>query len=128
MQPGTQPPPRPAKSGTRRRSIFRAVAPSSRRNAMPPITPTSTVDPNVMTNNWSGGLANPVNQQKLVYKYTHPHKLFNADPAGAQTSYQAGVTRAIAAGKYANGMAKADTNKAADNMTKYGAANWGTAG
>ena len=95
---------------------------------MPPITPTLQVDSTVMTNNWSGGLANPTNQQKLVYKYTHPKKLFNADPQGAQTAFQTGVTRAIAANKYANGMAKADTNKAADNMTNYGGANWSTAG
>jgi hypothetical protein len=104
------------------------VANSLEEIAMPPITPTLQVDSTVMTNNWSGGLANPTNQQKLVYKYTHPKKLFNADPQGAQTAFQTGVTRAIAANKYANGMAKADTNKAADNMTNYGGANWSTAG
>jgi hypothetical protein len=93
-----------------------------------PITPTLTVDPTVMTNNWSAGLANPTNQQKLVYKYTHPKKLFNADPAGAQVAYQAGVTRAIAANKYQHGLANADPNVAATNMTNYGAANWGQSG
>lgn len=93
-----------------------------------PITPTLTVDPTVMTNNWSGGLANPTNQQKLVYKYTHPKRLFNADPAGAQASYQTGVTRAIANNKYATGLGNADPNVAATNMTNYGATNWGQAG
>lgn len=93
-----------------------------------PITPTLNVDPTVMTNNWSGGLANPTNQQKLVYKYTHPKRAFNADPAGAQAAFQTGVSRAIAANKYAHGMQNADLNKAADNMTNYGASNWGQAG
>jgi hypothetical protein len=93
-----------------------------------PITPTLQVDPTVMTNNWSGGLANPTNQQKLVYKYTHPKRAFNADPAGSQASYQTGVTRAINANKYANGMQNADLNKAADNMTNYGANNWAQSG
>jgi hypothetical protein len=93
-----------------------------------PITPTLTVDPTVMTNNWAGGLQNPTNQQKLVYKYTHPKRLFNADPAGAQVAYSSGVQRAIAANKYAHGMTNADTNAAANNMTQYGASNWGAAG
>jgi hypothetical protein len=93
-----------------------------------PITPTLNVDPTVMTNNWSGGLANPTNQQKLVYKYTHPKRAFNADPAGAQVAYSSGVQRAISANKYSHGMASADLNKAADNMTNYGASNWGQAG
>ncbi len=93
-----------------------------------PITPTLSVDPTVMTNNWSNGLSSPTHQQKLVYKYTHPKKLFNADPAGAQQAYQSGVTRAIAANKYQTGLANADPNVAATNMTNYGAANWGQAG
>ena len=93
-----------------------------------PITPTTTVDPTVMTNNWSGGLANPTNQQKLLYKYTHPKALFNANPQAAQVSYQAGVTRAITANKYASGMANADPNAAATNMQNYGITNWGNAG
>lgn len=93
-----------------------------------PMTPTSTVDPAVMTKNWSGALANPTNQQKLVYKYTHPRRLFNADPQGAQASLAAGVARAVSANKYANSMAHADVNKAADAMTNYGATNWANAG
>ena len=93
-----------------------------------PITPTTQVNPATMLANWSAGLSNPTNQQKLINKYNNPKRAFNADPAGAQTSYSAGVTRAIQANKYANGMARADLNKASDNMTKYGGANWGAAG
>ncbi len=93
-----------------------------------PITPTTQVNPTTMTANWSASLASPTNQQKLVNKYNNPKRAFNADPAGAQTSYSAGVTRAIQANKYANGMAKADLNKASANMTQYGGANWAAAG
>lgn len=93
-----------------------------------PITPTNTVDPSVMVNNWSAGLGSPTNQQKLVYKYTHPKRAFNADPQGSQSAYQQGVTRAIAANKYASGMAHADVNKAGDNMAAFGGANWSAAG
>lgn len=93
-----------------------------------PITPTNTVDPTIMTNNWSAGLSSPMNQQKLVYKYTHPRRLFNADPAGSQVSWSAGITRALSANKYATGMQNADPNMAAANMTNYGGANWSTAG
>ena len=93
-----------------------------------PITPTSTVDPSVMTNNWSAGLQSPTNQQKLVYKYTHPRIAFNANPTHAQQALLAGVQRAVAANKYASSMAAVDLNKAGDNMTTYGAANWANAG
>jgi hypothetical protein len=80
-----------------------------------------------MTNNWAAGM-NATNAQKLVYKYTHPKRLFNADPAGAQVSYSAGVNRAIATNKYATNFGAADPNAAATNMTNYGANNWVTAG
>ena len=79
-----------------------------------PITPTSTVDPTVMTNNWSAGLQSPTNQQKLVYKYTHPRVAFNANPTHAQQALLAGVQRAVAANKYASSMAAVDLNKAGD--------------
>ncbi len=95
---------------------------------MPPITPTLQVNPTTMINNWSGGLQNPTNQQKLVNKYNNPKRLFNADPQGSQAAYSAGVTRAIQANKYATGMANADTNQASANMTQYGGANWSAAG
>jgi hypothetical protein len=92
------------------------------------ITPTLQVDPTVMTNNWSSGLQNPTNQQKLIYKYNHPHRVFNYDPVGQQVDWQAGVTRALNANKYANGMQNADLNAASTNMTQYGGTNWGQAG
>jgi len=93
-----------------------------------PITPTTTIDPVVMTNNWSAGLQSPTNQQKLVYKYTHPRVAFNANPQQAQAALLAGVTRAVTANKYATSMAAVDLNQAANNMTTYGATNWGNAG
>jgi len=93
-----------------------------------PITPTNQVNSQTMIANWTAGLQNPTNQQKLIAKYNNPKRAFNADPAGAQSAYSAGVTRAIQANKYASGMANADLNKASANMTQYGGANWGAAG
>jgi hypothetical protein len=81
-----------------------------------------------MTNNWSAGLQSPTNQQKLIAKYLKPKRLFNADPAGSQQSWSTGVSRALAAGKYATGMQNANTDQAATNMQQYGGANWSTAG
>ena len=88
-----------------------------------PITPTT-----VMVNNWAAGLANPSAAQKLVYKYQHPKKAFNADPQGQQAAWITGVTRAQTANKYAQGMANADLNAAANNMQNQGAQNWSTSG
>jgi hypothetical protein len=93
-----------------------------------PISPTNTVDPKVMADNWSGSLQNNTNQEKLKYKYQHPRRAFNADPTGSQNALLAGVQRAHAANKYANSMRAVDLNKAADNMAQYGAANWAAAG
>ena len=93
-----------------------------------PITPTLLVDPTVMTNNWAAGLSSPTNAQKLVYKYTHPKRLFNADPAGSQVAYQTGVAAALALNKYSVGLAAADPNAAALNMTQFGATNWSNSG
>lgn len=93
-----------------------------------PITPTNQVNSQTMLANWTAGLQNPTNQQKLINKYNNPKRAFNADPAGAQQAYSTGVTRAIQANKYAAGMANADLNKASANMTQYGGANWGAAG
>lgn len=95
---------------------------------MPPITPTLQVDPTVMSANWGTALTSGPGQAKLIYKYQHPKRLFNADPTGAQVAYSAGVNKALAVNKYANGMRAADTNAAADNMVKYGGANWSQAG
>jgi hypothetical protein len=93
-----------------------------------PITPTLQVDPTVMTNNWAAGLSSATNAAKLVYKYQHPKRLFNFNPAQQQTDYLSGVARAGAANKYANGMAAADLNAAATNMVNHGATNWSNAG
>lgn len=93
-----------------------------------PITPTLTVDPNVMANNWSAGLANSTNAAKLVYKYQHPKRAFNANPTQQQADFASGVQRAVAANKYATGMANADLNAAAANMQQFGATNWSNAG
>jgi len=95
---------------------------------MPPITPTLQVNPTTMVNNWSSGLQSPTNQQKLVNKYNNPKVAFNANPQQSQQAYANGVTRAIAANKYASGMANADLNQASANMTQYGGANWSAAG
>lgn len=93
-----------------------------------PITPTLTVDPTTMTNNWAAALASPTAQAKLIAKYLAPKRAFNANPTQAQQAWQAGVTRAISANKYANGMANANLNQAATNMQNYGGANWSQAG
>lgn len=95
---------------------------------MPPITPTLSVDPTVMTNNWSAGLQSPTNQAKLIAKYLKPKKLFNSDPAGSQQAWSTGVSKALAAGKYATGMQNANTDQAATNMQQYGGQNWSNAG
>jgi len=93
-----------------------------------PITPTLSVSPTLMLANWTAGLQSPTNQQKLVHKYLNPKRLFNADPAGAQVAFAAGVQRAIATNKYATNFGAADPNKAAANMQQYGGTNWSTAG
>jgi hypothetical protein len=81
-----------------------------------------------MTNNWSTALASGPGQQKLIYKYNHPKRAFNADPTGSQQSYATGVQRAIAANKYATGMQNANLDQASLNMTNHGGANWAAAG
>ena len=95
---------------------------------MPPITPTNAVNPTTMIANWTAGLQNPTNVQKLITKYNNPKRAFNANPTAAQTAYSAGVTRAIQANKYANGMANANLAQASANMTQYGGNNWSAAG
>lgn len=93
-----------------------------------PITPTTTINPATMTANWTAGLQAPSNVQKLINKYNNPKAAFNANPTAAQASYQTGVSRAIAANKYANGMANANLNQASLNMTNYGGQNWSNSG
>lgn len=93
-----------------------------------PMTPTTTVDPTVMAANWTKGVNNATNAQKLAYKYSHPKRAFNADPQGSQTSWTQGVQNAAAQGTYATKLAAADVNKAADNMTAYGSNAWMASG
>lgn len=93
-----------------------------------PMTATTTVSAQTMVANWTAGLQSPVNQQKLVNKYSNPRALFNANPQSAQTALLAGVQRAVAANKYASSMAAADVNQAAANMASFGATNWANAG
>lgn len=93
-----------------------------------PMTPTTTVDPTVMAANWSKGVNNATNSQKLAYKYAHPKRPFNADPQGSQTSWTQGVQNAASQGTYATKLAAADVNKAADNMASYGANAWMASG
>lgn len=93
-----------------------------------PMTATTTVSAATMVANWTAGLQSPVNQQKLVNKYSNPRQLFNANPQQSQTALLAGVQRAVAANKYASSMAAADVNQAAANMASFGATNWANAG
>lgn len=93
-----------------------------------PITPTLNVDPTVMTNNWSTALSSGPGAAKLVYKYNHPKRAFNADPQGSQLAWITGITRAQQANKYATGMANANLDQASANMTQYGGTNWAAAG
>jgi hypothetical protein len=93
-----------------------------------PMTPTTTVDPNVMTTNWSNSLQNPQNQAKLIYKYSNPKALYNANPQAAQAALLTGVQRAVTSNKYANSMASSDPNAAATAMANYGGTNWSNAG
>jgi hypothetical protein len=95
---------------------------------MASITPTLNVDPNTMVTNWSGGLSNPTNQQKLINGYLKPRRAFNADPTGFQTAWTQGIQRAQAAGKYATGLQNADLTAAATNMQQYGGSNWSQSG
>lgn len=93
-----------------------------------PINPTNTIDPTVMTKNWTAGLQSASNAAKLAYKYQNPKAAFNANPTQSEASLVAGIQRMANAHKYANAMAKVDLNQAAQNMVNYGVANWQAAG
>lgn len=90
------------------------------------ITPTLTIDPTVMTNNWSTGVAQ--NAAKWLYKYLHPKALFNANPPAAQGAWQAGINAAIGRNAYANGLSKASPAAAAAAATAYGQTNYAASG
>lgn len=93
---------------------------------MASINPTRTIDPTRMATNWGTGVAN--NSGKWLQGYLSPNRLFNADPAGSQVAWKAGVDRANASGTYASNLAKADVQKAADNATQYGQTNYANSG
>ncbi len=93
-----------------------------------PITPTLTIDHNVMTQHWQAGLQSPQNAAKLIYKYDHPHRVFNFNPPQQEADFAAGVQRAVSAHKYASGIAGADLNAASKNMTDHGGSNWSQSG
>lgn len=92
------------------------------------ITPTQTVNPQTLVANWTAALQSSANQQKLLNKYLNPKAAFNANPAQSQAAYATGVQRAIAANKYANGMANANLAAAAQNMQQNGITNWANSG
>jgi hypothetical protein len=93
---------------------------------MATITPTGSVNATAMAANWGPGVRN--NSQKWLQKYLAPKRLFNADPAGAQVAWNAGVQSALAANSYQNGMANADVTQAANNATQYGVTNYANSG
>lgn len=95
---------------------------------MATITPTLNVNAQTMLANWTAGLQNPANAQKLVNKYLNPKVAFNANPAQSQAAWQVGINRAMTANKYQNGMANANLAQAATNMQQFGGANWSAAG
>lgn len=90
------------------------------------ITPTLNIDPTVMANNWSTGVAQ--NAAKWLYKYLHPRALFNANPTGAQQAWQAGINAAIGRNAYASGLQKASPAAAAAAASTYGQTNYAASG
>lgn len=89
---------------------------------MADINPTNTVDANRMKANWGKGVQ--ANSQKWLEKYLNPKRKFNADPTGAQNSWNTGIQRAISVNSYANGMKNADTSVAANNAQQFGVNNY----
>lgn len=90
------------------------------------ITPTLTIDPTVMANNWATGVSQ--NAAKWLYKYLHPKALFNANPTQAQLAWQAGINAAMARSAYANGLSKASPQAAATAASTYGQTNYAASG
>lgn len=89
---------------------------------MAQITPTNQVDANVMADNWGKGVQ--ANSQKWLAKYLAPKRLFNADPTGAQNSWNTGVQKALSTNSYATGLKNADTAVAASNAQQFGVNNY----
>jgi len=91
-----------------------------------PITPRSGVNAASMAANWSKGVAGAA--QKYVQGATNPRRLFNADPAGSQSSWANGVNNALTNNRYANGLSSTDLNQMATNITNFGGARYAQAG
>lgn len=89
---------------------------------MAQITPTNTIDAGRMKANWPKGVQ--ANSQKWLEKYLAPKRAFNADPTGAQNSWNTGIQKAISLNSYANGLKNADTTVAANNAQQFGVNNY----
>ena len=93
---------------------------------MATITPTTTINPATMAANWGPGVIN--NAQKWQKKALNPRALFNANPQQNQANWQAGVTRAAAAGTYATKLQNVDLGMMANAISTYGTTNYAAAG
>ena len=93
---------------------------------MAAITPTNQVNAATMSANWGKGVAN--NSQKWLNAYLNPRRVFNADPNGAQTSWNAGIQRALSLNSYATGLQHADPTVAANNASQFGVNNYANSG
>ncbi len=93
---------------------------------MASITPTNQVNAQHMSDNWGKGVQ--ANAQKWLTAYLNPRRLFNADPTGAQNSWNTGIQRAVSLNSYANGLKSADPNVAANNASQFGINNYTNAG
>jgi len=91
-----------------------------------PITPTTSINPTTMGNNWGTGVS--ANAQKWLNKYLNPKSLYNANPQQSQQAWTAGIQRAQSLNSYANGLANSDTNQAAANAQQFGVSNYANSG
>jgi hypothetical protein len=82
------------------------------------IQPRGNIDPTQMSNNWLTGVTN--NAPKWEAGVLSPRRMFNANPAAAQTAFAAGVNRAVAANSYANGLKNTDLTAMANNISTNG--------
>lgn len=90
---------------------------------MASITPTLTINPTTMANNWKTYTAQA--GPKWLAKYLAPRSAFNADPTGWQTAWYNGVQAAHAAGTPAKHFGAASVlNKAATAASTYGQTNY----
>jgi hypothetical protein len=93
---------------------------------MATITPTTGINPTTMAANWGPGVS--ANAQKWLNKYLNPKVAFNSNPTQAQAAWQAGVTAAMAANRYATKMAAVNLTTAANNASTFGVTNYAASG